>query len=67
MLRGIADLHGGPAGRSSLGDAALRLSVWAVSVFAPNYARRTTPTFRWRGQWRHPEAISRRIAPSISS
>ena len=36
------------------------LEEWVVSVFAPTYARRTTPTFRWCGEWwRHPEAISR--------
>jgi hypothetical protein len=36
------------------------LEEWVESVFAPTYARRTTPTFRWCGEWwRHPEAISR--------
>jgi hypothetical protein len=36
------------------------LEEWVVSVFAPTYARRATPTFRWCSEWwRHPEAISR--------
>ena len=31
-----------------------------MSVLCPAYARRTTPTFRWCGQWwRHPEALGR--------
>ena len=29
-------------------------------MFAPTFARRAIPTFRWCGEWwRHPEAISR--------
>lgn len=33
---------------------------WVGQVFAPTYARRMTPTFRWCPQWwRHPEAIVR--------
>ena len=47
------------------GDAALQpysssLEDWVASVFTPTFVRRSTPTFRWCGQWwRHPEAISR--------
>jgi hypothetical protein len=36
------------------------LEDWVVSVFAPTFMRRSTPTFRWCAEWwRHPEAISR--------
>ena len=36
------------------------LEDWVVSVFCPTYVRRSTPSFRWCGEWwRHPEAISR--------
>ena len=36
------------------------LEEWVASVFAPTFARRATPTFRWCSEWwRHPEAISR--------
>ena len=36
------------------------LEDWVAGVFCPTYVRRSTPSFRWCGQWwRHPEAISR--------
>ena len=36
------------------------LEDWVSSVFCPTFVRRSTPTFRWCGQWwRHAEAISR--------
>lgn len=36
------------------------LEDWVVSVFCKTYVRRSTPAFRWCGEWwRHPEAISR--------
>ena len=36
------------------------LEDWVAGVFCPTYVRRSTPTFRWCGQWwRHAEAISR--------
>ena len=63
QLVGAAAL--GPAGPGSAPDEEFlpyfaTLEDWVVSVFAPTYARRTTPTFRWCCQWwRHPEAISR--------
>ena len=48
------------SGGGAPGPYCTSLEEWVTSVFCPTFARRSTPTFRWCGEWwRHSEAISR--------
>ncbi len=56
--RGEPDGTDGTPGEA--GPYCTSLEDWVASVFCPTFVRRSTPTFRWCGQWwRHAEAISR--------
>jgi hypothetical protein len=47
-------------GADGLAPYCASLEQWVTEVFAPTYARRATPTFRWCASWwQHAEAISR--------
>ena len=65
LLQLVGAAAPGPAGPGLASDEEFlpyfaTLEDWVISAFAPVYARRTTPTFRWCGEWwRHPEALGR--------
>jgi hypothetical protein len=58
--QGDGEAEGEGEGAGGLVPYCASLEQWVTQVFAPTYARRATPTFRWCASWwQHAEVISR--------